>query len=65
MTGWPGREKGGAITQPGADPFIGQGECASATEETYQNLPQGWEGDLAATCVTPLIASVDSADLAG
>lgn len=30
-----------------------------------QMIPRGCEGDLAATSVTPLIARVDSADLAG
>lgn len=64
MTGWPGKEKGGAVTQPGADRFLGQGAYAGAPRETYQNLPQGQEGDLAAMSVTPLIASVDSADVA-
>ena len=31
----------------------------------FSNVRLGWEGDLAATSVTPLIARVDSADLAG
>lgn len=39
VTGWPGKEKGGAVTQAGADHFLGQGEYASAPRETYQNLP--------------------------